>query len=174
MGKKIIYGFYDDDDVMLEGVKSLKANKVKVIEAYTPFPVHGLDKALGLKPTRIAITSFMYGLTGLTLALTMVYCMMIVDWPMDIGGKPNFTLRKNLPSFVPILFECTVLFAAHLTVITLLIRNQTYPFKKADNPDPSTTDDKFVIELKTNEKDIKKIKTMLKKTGAIEVKEKTT
>ena len=173
MAKKLIHGLYDDDDVMLSGVKHLKENQVNIKEVFTPFPVHGLDKALGLKPTRMAITSFMYGLTGLAFALTMLYYIMIVDWPMDIGGKPNFTLRKNLPAFIPICFALTVLFAAHLTVITLFIRNKTYPFKKADNPYPSTTDDKFLIEVEATDKESKKIATMLKKTGAIDVKEKS-
>ena len=74
-------------------------------EVYSPFPIHGLDHALGLKPTRLAITSFIYGCTGLSLALLMMWYMMIEDWPMIIGGKPNFSLLQNLPAFIPVTFD---------------------------------------------------------------------
>ena len=97
MSKKVIYGIYDDDDVILQAVKDIREKGIHVNEVYSPFPIHGLDHALGLKPTRLAITSFIYGCTGLSLALLMMWYMMIEDWPMIIGGKPNFSLLQNLP-----------------------------------------------------------------------------
>ena len=57
---KVINALYTDDDVLMGAVKKLRAEKYAIEEVYTPFPVHGLDKAMGLAPTRIAITSFMY------------------------------------------------------------------------------------------------------------------
>ena len=95
---------------------------------------------------------------------------MIVDWPQDIGGKPSFTLIENIPSFVPIIFEMTVFFAAHLMVITFYLRSKLWPFKEAENPDPSTTDDKFLIDMESGS-NLSKTKTMLKKMGAISIKE---
>ena len=86
----------------------------------------------------------------------------------NIGGKPSFTFFENMPSFVPVLFEMTVYFAAHLMVITFYLRSKLWPFKKSENPIPSTTDDKFLIEIHSNGED-KKIKTLLKKTGALEI-----
>ena len=112
MSKKVIYGIYDDDDVILKAVKDIREKGVNIDEVYSPFPIHGLDHALGLKPTRLAITSFIYGCTGLSLGLLMMWYMMIQDWPQIIGGKPNFSLIDNLPAFVPIGFELTVFFAA--------------------------------------------------------------
>ena len=106
MSKKVIYGLYDDDDTVLQAVKDIRKKGIHIDEVYSPFPIHGLDHALGLKPTRLAITSFIYGCTGLSLALLMMWYMMIEDWPMNIGGKPNFTLLDNLPAFIPITFEC--------------------------------------------------------------------
>jgi hypothetical protein len=73
----------------------------------------------------------------------------IFDWPMNIGGKPSQALYKNLPAFIPVIFEFTVLCAAHGMVITYLIRNKTLPGMPARNPDPRTTDDKFIIEVRT-------------------------
>ena len=95
---------------------------------------------------------------------------MIADWPMNIGGKPSFAYYLNMPAFIPILFEMTVLFAAHLMVITYFFRSKLFPGQKASNPDVRTTDDKFLIEIETeNENEIIKL---IKKTGATEVKVK--
>ena len=105
----------------------------------------------------------------------LIYYIMISgvgkSWPMNIGGKPNFTFYHNLPSFVPILFECTVLFAGHLMSITYLFRNKLYPGATTTSPDPRTTDDKFLVELiyTENKEDIL---TLLKKSNVTEINEK--
>ena len=153
---KVIHAFYNDDEVVLDAVKKVKAANHHIEEVFCPFPVHGLDKAMGLAPTRIAITSFMYGITGLGIAIWLTYYTMIADWPQDIGGKPSFSWAENMPAFVPIMFELTVFFAAHLMVITFYMRSRIWPFKKAENPDPRTTDDHFLmeIELHDNEEEL--------------------
>ena len=147
MSIKTIYGIFDDEEILLKSVREIRSNNIDIKEVYTPFPVHGLDKELGLKETRMAITAFIYGCIGITFAGLMIFNIMIIDWPMNIGGKPNFTFYHNVPSFVPVMFECTVLFAAHLMSITYLIRCGLFPGAKSENPEPSTTDDKFLIEL---------------------------
>ncbi len=159
---------YDDDDLLMHAVKKLRSEKYHIEEVYTPFPVHGLDKAMGLADTRIAITSFMYGCLGLAVAITMMNYIMIQDWPQDIGGKPSFSYLENMPAFVPIMFEMTVFFAAHLMVITFYLRSKMWPFKKAENPDIRTTDDKFLVEVQVKG-DEEELKELLLDTGAIEV-----
>lgn len=171
MSKKLIHGLFDDDDVLMQGVKNLRGNGIRIKEVYTPFPVHGLDHAMGLPPTRLAIAAFLYGLVGLTFSILLTYYIMVVDWPQDIGGKPSFSWLENMPAFVPIMFECTVLFAGHLMVITFLIRNGMYPGRPAMNPDPRTTDDKFLVEIEA-EGDTSKIMEVLQSSGAIEISEK--
>ena len=171
MSRKTVYGIFDDEEVLLNSVKKIKSNNIDIKEVYTPFPVHGLDKALGLKETRMAIAAFIYGCLGITFAGLMIYNIMIIDWPMNIGGKPNFTFYHNLPSFVPVMFECTVLFAAHLMSITYLIKCGLFPGAKSENPDPRTTDDKFLIEFEL-EGSTKKVKDLLSQTGASEINEK--
>ena len=174
MSVKRLHVMFDDDDILLDAVKEIVKNKIYIYEVYTPFPVHGLDKAMKLKPTNISIATFIYGCIGFTVAVLMMYYIMIVDWPQDIGGKPSFTLIENIPSFVPIIFEMTVFFAAHLMVITFLIRCGLYPGSSSKSPDPRTTDDKFLMEIHVEDdvKKVKKIKELMKKTGATEVKEK--
>ena len=171
MSRKTVYGIFDDEEVLLNSVKEIRSNNIDIKEVYTPFPVHGLDKALGLKETRMAIAAFVYGCLGITFAGLMIYNIMIIDWPMNIGGKPNFTFYHNVPSFVPVMFECTVLFAAHLMSITYLIKCGLFPGAKSENPDPRTTDDKFLIEFEL-EGSTKKVKDLLSKTGASEINEK--
>ncbi len=172
--EKVIYGIYDDDDVILDAVKAIREQGHHVDEVYSPFPIHGLDHAMGLKYSRLAITSFIYGCIGFSCALLMFWYMMIYDWAMIIGGKPNFTLNENIPAFIPITFEMTVFFAAHLMVVTFLIRCGLYPGASSKSPDPRTTDDKFLMEIHVDgdAKKVKKIKDLMQKTGAIEIKDK--
>jgi hypothetical protein len=165
---KVIHAIYTDDDVLMDAVKKVKAERYHIEEIYTPFPVHGLDKAMGLAPTRIAIASFIYGLIGLSVAITMMNFIMIKDWPQDIGGKPSFSYIENMPAFVPIMFELTVFFAAHLMVITFYLRSRMWPFKKSENPDPRTTDDHFLMEIAVDGNE-NELTSLLKQSGAVEI-----
>ena len=169
MSNKTIQAIFDDDDVLLKAVKGLKDANYDIEEVFTPFPVHGLEKAAGLKNTRIAIASFIYGVIGFSFAVWMMKYMMIVDWPQNIGGKPSFSFHENMPAFIPIMFELTVFFAAHLMVITFYMRSKLWPFKKAENPDVRTTDDHFMVEVSTEE-NIEKLEEFLKNNGAKEIK----
>ena len=171
MSIKTLYGIFDDEEVLLSSVKEIRSNNIEIEEVFSPFPIHGLDKALGLKETRMAITAFIYGCLGLSLGALMIYNIMILDWPQNIGGKPNWTFYHNMPAFVPILFECTVMFAAHLMSITYLIRCGLFPGGKSESPDPRTTDDKFLMVINVDG-DTSSVKEMLTKTGASEINEK--
>ncbi|MBT6161934.1 DUF3341 domain-containing protein [Flavobacteriaceae bacterium] len=168
MSDQVVHALYDDDDVLLSAVKTIRAEKHEIDEVYTPFPVHGLDKALGLADTRIAIMAFIYGCIGLAVAITMMNFIMIEDWPQNIGGKPSFSYLENMPAFVPIMFEMTVFFAAHLMVITFYMRSKLWPFKKAENPNPLTTDDKFLVAITVHDNE-KALTSLLKKSGAIDI-----
>jgi hypothetical protein len=168
MASKVIHAYYNDDDILMQAVKKVKATNHHIEEVFCPFPVHGLDKAMGLAPTRIAITSFMYGVLGLIVSIVMMNYIMIQDWPQDIGGKPSFSYIENMPAFVPIMFELTVFFAAHLMVITFYLRSRLWPFKEAENPDPRTTDDHFVMEIEVHG-DEKQLMEMLRESGAVEI-----
>tara|TARA_B100000929_G_scaffold236499_1_gene193200 strand:+ start:33 stop:554 length:522 start_codon:yes stop_codon:yes gene_type:complete len=170
MASKVLHAIYRDDDLLLQAVKQIREARYHIGEIYCPFPVHGLDKAMGLAPTRLAITSFMYGLVGLCVAVAMMNFIMIEDWPQDIGGKPSFSFLQNMPAFVPIMFELTVFFAAHLMVITFYMRSRLWPFKKAENPDVRTTDDVFLMEVDAANHNIEDLTDFLYKTGASEIK----
>lgn len=165
--KKTIYGLYGDDDDLMKAVKTIRKEGIDINEVYTPFPVHGLDKALSLKKTRISDIAFLYGVFGVTLATTLTWYTMAYDWPQDIGGKPAFTWFENMPAFVPIMFELTVFCTAHFMSLTFMVRNKMYPGAEPQNPDPRTTDDKFLIEITSD--NVEKVKDLFVSTGAEEI-----
>ncbi|MBE2246123.1 MAG: DUF3341 domain-containing protein [Candidatus Competibacteraceae bacterium] len=171
MGKKTILAVFEDPDETLYGAKHLMSKGVKIREVYSPFPIHGIDKALGVKPTRISTVAFFYGVMGVSLALLMMWYMNVQDWAMNIGGKPSFSLSQNLPAFIPVTFEITVLIAAHLMNFTFLFRSRLFPGFKSMNPDLRATDDKFVMEivLDDNKVSADELKAMVKETKAIEI-----
>lgn len=166
--KEYIIGIYEDDEVLLEGIKKLRAHQYKIANVYTPFPVHGLDEALGLKESRLPVVSFLFGLTGASFALWMQWYMYTHDWPLNVGGKPHFPL----PTFVPITFELMVLLAALGMVFFYLLRNWTFPgiFKKPI--DPRQTDDRFVVVIKPPESPEQRaqLESLLQESGAVETK----
>jgi hypothetical protein len=168
--KKYIYGIFNDDEKILNAVTTLRHQGLKVKDVVSPFPIHGLDEAIGLKRTRISICCFIYGMTGCALALLMIYYMNIFDWPMDIGGKPSFAFYKNLPAFIPVTFESTVLCAAHGMVITFYLRSKLLPGVEPVMLHPRQADDHFVMTVQVKEgQSEEEIKSKLMQAGAVSI-----
>lgn len=174
MSTKEIHGLFGDEEVLLASAKELVSKGVHIKDVFSPFPIHGIDPVIGVPPTRLHIAGFIYGIVGLCLALFMFWFTLIMDWPMNIGGKPNFSLLQNLPAFIPVTFEMTVFCASHGMAVTYMIRNTIYPGKKNWNPDLRTTDDKFLIQIDLDENSMsaEEIEGILKSTGAEEITQK--
>jgi len=149
--KKFVVGCFDDEAVLFPAVKKVRTAGYKIHDVYTPFPVHGLDHALGLRETSLHTAGFIYGITGTTTALSFMSWVFTKDWPLNIGGKPHMPL----PAFIPITFELTVLFSAVGMVLTFCYLCQLAPFVKKHHFHPRATDDLFVMAIectaKTNE-----------------------
>ena len=169
MSNLIIQAIYGDEEPLMNTCRTLKKQGVRVKDVFSPFPIHGIDAVIGVPRTWIAICAFIYGLTGLCLGTWMMWYMMVHDWPTDIGGKPSFAYYMNVPAFIPISFECTVLCAAHGMAITFFLRCWLVPGAKAKNPDPRTTDDKFMVVIETKAENKSNIEAMLRNGGAEEV-----
>ncbi len=170
--KHFVVGIFDDEDVLLDAIRKIRSGGVKIQEVYSPFPVHGIDEALGYKRTRLPIAAFMFGMTGTILALVMQIWMLGYDWPMIIGGK-NFA---SIPPFIPVTFELTVLLSALGMVGTFMIVSDMKPYKWPRQFDIRSTDDKHVmaIDLAVNASKSKDdLKRLLKESGASEVNEKS-
>ena len=170
--KNFILGVYDDEDVLLDAVSKVRESGVKIHEVYSPFPVHGLDDALGYKRSKLPIAAFLFGLLGTTLALTMQFYMMKIDWPMIIGGKDY----AAFPDFIPVTFELTVLLAAFGMVGVFMVSSDLKPWAQPRIFDVRITDDKHVmaIDLAVNAgMGEDKLAEVLKGSGASEVNKKS-
>lgn len=106
--KNFLIGIYEDEDILLDAIKTIRKNKIKIHEVFTPFPVHGIDDVLGYRRSKLPIAAFCFGALGCTFGLSMQSFMLGIDWPMIIGGKDFIPL----PAFIPVTFECTILFAS--------------------------------------------------------------
>ena len=164
---KYILASFDDPDNMMSGIDKLQENNIKVYDAFTPMPIHGIEDKLGVKRSRLPIVAFICGITGTIAAFTMMYYMLVIDWPNNIGGKPAFAF----PDFIPIMFELTVLFCSYGMGIAFFYRTHLFPGRAPRVMDLRATDDRFVLAIDANEnKDHEKIDSLLKGSGAVEIK----
>lgn len=168
--RNFIVGIFDDEDILLHAVEHIREKGVKIQEVFSPFPVHGLDEALGYTRSRLPIAAFLFGMTGTALALFTQIWMLGFDWPMIIGGKNH----ASLPPFIPVTFEFTVLLSAFGMVGTFFIVNDMKPYGWPRQFDLRSTDDKHVmaIDLASNKLSKDEISRILKDNGASEINEK--
>ncbi|MCH5690381.1 DUF3341 domain-containing protein [Niabella sp. W65] len=124
--KKFVVGNFYEEAVLFPAVTKVRRAGYKIHDVYTPFPIHGLDKVMGLKDTDLHIAGFIYGITGTSTAIGFITFMLAFDWKINFGGKPFF----SLPAWIPIMFELTVLFAAVGMVLTFCWLCQLAPFVK--------------------------------------------
>lgn len=164
--KKFVVGCFDEEEAVFDAVKKVRKSGYKIHDVYTPLPVHGLDRAMGLRDTSIHTAGFIYGITGTTIALSCISWIFTKDWPLNIGGKPHFAL----PAWIPIMFEFTVLCAAVGMVLTFCYLCQLAPFVKKHHFHPRATDDKMVMVIEVTAKNNEsEISGLLNSLGATEV-----
>ncbi len=163
---KYIKAYYDYDEKLVGSLKVLKEKGIEILDVLTPFPVHGLDKLLGYRRSWIARVGFIGGAIGAACGLGFQAWVFVKDYPLNIGGKPFF----SLPSFIPVTFEMTVLFAAFAMVFAFLIRSKMGPGAHPFIHDEKITDDRFVVLVglkgNTSDKNIEGVKSVLNGTGA--------
>ncbi len=146
--KKFVVGNFYDEQVLFPAVKQVRKAGYKIHDVYTPFPIHGLDAAIGLRETSLHTAGFIYGITGTTVAFSFITWVFTTDWPLDIGGKPFFAL----PAWIPIMFELTVLFSAVGMTMTFCYLCQLMPFVRKDHFNPRSTDDTFVMAIECTDR----------------------
>jgi hypothetical protein len=166
--RRYISAYFEDEENLLRATKDLREKKVSIQDVLTPFPVHGLDHALGYKRSNIPTVGFISGAIGAMVAFGFQAWAFIVDYPLFIGGKPHFAI----PSFIPITFELTVLFAAFGMVFAFLIKSKLGPGAKNVIHDERITDDRFVmiIDLENSGDQDELVKTILQNEDAQEIK----
>lgn len=164
-----IFISFNDEVPLLEAVRILRDNKENIIDVFSPFPVHGLDDALSIKRSGIPVGGFIFGALGAILAFGFQAWVFTVSYPLIIGGKPFF----SVPTFIPITFEVTVLFAGLSMVAALLIRSKLKPEIRFTPVDEGITDDKFVILVDTNDDGatLKRVTLLLSGIQTLEIRQ---
>jgi hypothetical protein len=136
-------GWFRHEEEILAAAREARAAGFDILDAYTPYPVHGMDEAVGLKRSRLTGAALAGGLAGLALAIGLQFWVSLVDWPMNIGGKP----LAPLPLFIPVTFELTVLLSGLTTVLAFLVISRLRPLKQGPVFE-GVTDARFVLVLR--------------------------
>lgn len=164
---KGIAGIWLEEHQILKAARKVRESGFTKFEAISAYPVHGMEEACGIKRSWIPYVAFTMGLAGLAGGLGLTYWTSAVDWAVNVGGKPFF----SLPAFIPIMFELTILFSALSSVAALFY---ACGIPRMDPPviDPDLSCHKFAIFIPQNDTgyDEAKIESMFKELGATEVK----
>jgi Protein of unknown function (DUF3341) len=163
---------FEDPDAIVEAAHKAHAEGYRNMDAYTPIPVHGLDEALGHKPTRLPWLIFAGGLTGASGMFLFMTWVNTMDYPLNIGGRPYF----SWPAFIPITFEGMVLLASFCAVFGLFwvcgFPQMYHPVANAPHFDRASTDRFFLcIEAKDANYDASQTRRFLEGLGANTVTE---
>lgn len=137
-----VVGFFEKPEALIEATKKARDANYQSFDAFTPYPIHGLEKAQGLKRSPLPFVTMGAGLTGFMSAVALQYGTSVISWPLNVGGKPLW----SWPAFVPIFFELTVLFAGLATVGAMFIINGLPNIKKKAF-DTSITRDRFALMI---------------------------
>jgi hypothetical protein len=140
---RYLVGEFDNEFDLKDAVKAIREHGFIIEDAYTPYGVHGLDKAMGLKPSRLAKVCFGFASLGLSMALWLQYKLSAVDWPINIGGRP----WNSVPAFMPIAFEVTILFAGLGTVFSFFLWRKIKIAKRNYHPTFIATNNKFFVVI---------------------------
>ncbi len=165
--KSGVAGIWLDEHDMVKAARATKQNGFKKFEAISPFPLHDIDEAMGIPRSFIPWVTFTFGILGCAFGVWFTWWTSAVDWPINIGGKPMW----SLPAFIPVIFECTILFAALSSVGALFF---ICGLPKVDPAiiDPDLTSHKFALFVPEDDVgyNAEKIERMFKELGASEVK----
>lgn len=167
---KDILCIYDDAESFLKGIDLFEQNNITMdfTTCRTPIHLQELDDFPKATKNYLGVVALLCGIIGLILSLYMMWYMNIYSWKINLGGKPNFSLIENLPSFIFVTFEMTVLFASVGLIyyfVPLCIGKSSTDDKKV-NLSLADFQDKFVIKITaTDDKEFYEVERILKDTG---------
>ena len=152
-----------------DAVRAVRGENLPVYDVYAPYPIHGLDHAMGIRPTRLPWVTLGAALAGVILALSFQFYTNVLDWGMNVGGKPdNSTL-----AFVPISFELMVLLAGLATVAALFLRARLYPGARPCLLAEGVTDHVFALAIRRRAApEMERARRILEQSGAEEIAER--
>ncbi len=170
MSSRNLLGFFERERDILAATRAVREAGFQIADVYAPYAVHGLDKAMGLAPSKLPWVCFALGVSGAALKVWFEFWTTAQDWPLNVGGKP----WNSLPAFVPVTFEVMVLFAGLSTVAAFFFVSRLWPGKKPILADLAVTDDRFVLVIEESNAafDAQKVQQLLEKFHVVRVEER--
>jgi len=170
MPRNFLVATFSNADRLVHAVRAVRAENFRIYDVYAPYPIHKLDEAMGLRRSKLPWVTLLLGGSGLLAALLLQFYTAILDWPLNVGGKPaNSTL-----AFIPITFELTVLIGGLATVAALFIRARLYPGKRECLIAEGVTNNTFALVLRRRDEffDTARARSLLEESGADQIEEK--
>lgn len=143
MTKRQLQSIFPDEDSVFGALLALRRAGFDIAEVFAPYAVHGLDRAAGLRRSRIGFVTVTAAAIGSISFYFFQDWVSAMNWPLNIGGKPY----SSAPAWIPVVFEVGVLAAGLATVLALFVRSGLYPGKKPRLVDPRVTDDRFAVMM---------------------------
>jgi hypothetical protein len=144
MPDQYLVASFRDADSLVRAVRGVRASRLAIYDVYAPYPVHDLDEAMSIRRSRLPLVTLVAGVCALSFAVCFQCYAAVLDWPLNVGGKPD----NSLLAFVPITFELTVLISGLATFAALLFRARLFPGKKEQLPVTRITNDRFALVLR--------------------------
>lgn len=165
----IVCSFQDDHD-LLNATQAVRRAGYTITETYTPFAVHGLDVAQGLKRSKLPWICLGFGLSGAIAKLWYQIWTSATSWPVNVGGKP----LKSVPAFVPVTFEMMVLFAGVGTVLAFFWVSKLWPGKQPKTKFDRATDDLFYLLVEESDAafDARQLRELLDRYNVVHIEER--
>ncbi|KAB2907125.1 MAG: DUF3341 domain-containing protein [Kofleriaceae bacterium] len=163
---------FETPGALIAAARKVKNAGYTEFDCYSPFPVHGIDPAMGIKMTKLPLVVFAGGLTGLFLGTLMQWWMNAYNWPWNVAGKPAWSIPAN----VPISYETTILLSVLTTFFGMWAANKLpqvwFPFFRLDRF-AKVTDDGFFLGVEASDKrfELEQTKQLLVAAGATHIEE---
>ena len=170
MSRRLLVATFENEEDILDVTRAVRERNLNIVDIYAPYAVHGLDKAMGLPPSRLPWVCFLLGLLGAAAKVGFQYWASWLSWPINVGGKP----WDSLPAFVPLTFEVMVLFAGVSTVIAFFAVSRLAPGRKAAVVTPRVTNDQFTLVVLETGGDFDGVRVgeLLKRFHAVRIEER--
>lgn len=170
MTRRLLMAAFDDEHAVTGAVRALRTRGYSIVDVFSPYPVHGLDREAGVRPSRLGWVCAVAGFSGAGLILLFEIWTSSSNWALNVGGKPY----NSFPAFIPVTFEVGVLAAGLMSVLAFLFRSRLFPGKKPPLQIDRATDDRFtvVIEELDASFDPVEVKRLCEESGAVAVNER--
>lgn len=143
MSQRITLASFGHERDVLQATAALRRHGYPIIDVYSPHAIHGIDEAMGLKPSRLTWVCFICGAIGALGMFWFQHWTNAVQWPLNVGGKP----WNSIPAETPVAFEMLVLLAAFGSVFACLFVCRLFPWRDANPNFDGVTDDRYMIAV---------------------------